>query len=124
MAFAKKHLNDTACMWRSILWSDEIKIELFSLNSKCYVWCKPNTTHHPVNSIPTVKYGDGSIMLWGCFSSTGTNKLVRIEGTKDGAKYRGILDDNLLESAMNLKRGRTFTFQQANDPKHKDKATL
>ena len=40
------------------------------------------------------------------------------------AKYRGILDENLLESAMNLKLGRTFTFQQDNDPKHKAKATL
>ena len=39
----------------------------------------------------------------------------------DGAKYRRILDENLLESAMNLKLGGRFTFQQDNDPKHKDK---
>ena len=63
-------------------------------------------------------------MLWGCFSSAGIGKFVRIEGTMDGAKYRRILDENLLESAMNLKLGRRFTFQQDNDPKHKDKATL
>ena len=42
----------------------------------------------------------------------------------DGAKYRRILDENLLESAMNLKLGRRFTFQQDDDPKHKGKATL
>ena len=29
-----------------------------------------------------------------------------------------------LESAMNLKLGRRFTFQQDNDPKYKAKATL
>ena len=63
-------------------------------------------------------------MLWGCFSSAGTGKLHRIEGTMDGAKYRRILDENLLESAMNVKLGRRFTFQQDNDPKHKAKATL
>ena len=63
-------------------------------------------------------------MLWGCFSSAGTGKLVRIEGTMNCAKYRRILDENLLESAMNLKLGRRFTFQQDNDPKHKAKATL
>ena len=42
----------------------------------------------------------------------------------DGGKYRRILDENLLESAMNLKLGRRFTFQQDNNPKHKDKDTL
>ena len=54
-------------------------------------------------------------MLWGCFSSAGTGKLVRIEGTMDGAKYRRILDEKLLESDMNLKLWRRFTFQQDND---------
>ena len=63
-------------------------------------------------------------MVWGCLSTAGTGKLVRIEGTMDGAKYRRILDENLLESAMNLKLGRRFTFQQDNDPKHKAKSTL
>ena len=42
----------------------------------------------------------------------------------DGAKYRRILDENLFESAMDLKLGRRFTFQQDNDMKHKAKATL
>jgi len=42
----------------------------------------------------------------------------------NGAKYRKILDHNLLESAMNLKLGRKFTFQQDNDLKHKAEATL
>ena len=42
----------------------------------------------------------------------------------DGAKYRRILDENLFESAMNLKLCRIFTSQQGNDPKHKAKATL
>ena len=63
-------------------------------------------------------------MFCGCFSSGGTGKLVSVEWTMDGAKYRRILDENLLESAMNLKLGRRFTFQQDKDLKHKAKATL
>ena len=39
-------------------------------------------------------------------------------------KYRRILDENQLESAMNLKMGRRFTLQEGNDLKHKVKATL
>ena len=71
--------------------------------------------HHPVNTITTVKQGGDSIVLWGCFSSAGTSKLVGIEGTTNGAKYRRILDENLLESAINLILGRRFTLQQYDD---------
>ena len=34
------------------------------------------------------------------------------------AKYREILDENLLQSAQNLRLERRFTFKQENDPKH------
>ena len=123
MEFAKKHL-DTTSMWRNVFWSDETKIELLCLNSKCYVWCKPNTAHHLVITIPTAKYCGGIIMFWSCFSSAGTSKLVRVEWTMEGAKYRRLLDENLLESAMNLILGKRFIFQQDIYPKHKAKATL
>ncbi len=57
-------------------------------------------------------------MLWGCFSAAGTGRLVAIEGKMNAAKYRDILDENLLQSAQDLRLGRRFTFQQDNDPKH------
>ena len=62
-------------------------------------------------------------MLWGCFSAAGTGRLVRIEGKMNGAKYRKILDENLLQSAQDLRLGQMFTFQQDNDLKHKAKTT-
>ena len=64
---------------------------MFGHQGKFYVWRKPNPSHHPENTISTVKHG-GSIMLWGCFSSTGNGKLVRIDGMMDGTKYREILE--------------------------------
>ena len=97
-------------------WSDETKIELFGLNCKRHVWRKTGT-------IPTVKHGGGSIMLWRCFSRAGIGRQVRIEGKMNGEKYREILDENLLQSAQDLRLGRRFTFQQYNDPKHTAKTT-
>ncbi len=123
MEFAKKHLKDYKMVTNKILWSDETKIELFALNSKRYVWRKPGTAHHLSNTVPTVKHGGGSIMLWGCFSAAGTGRLVAIEGKMNAAKYRDILDENLLQSAQDLRLGRRFTFQQDNDPKHTAKIT-
>jgi hypothetical protein len=54
---------------------------------------------------PTVKHGGGSIMLSGHFSAAGTVKLVRIEGMINGAKHREIFDENLLQSAQELRLG-------------------
>uniref|UniRef100_A0AAZ3PPH4 Transposase n=1 Tax=Oncorhynchus tshawytscha TaxID=74940 RepID=A0AAZ3PPH4_ONCTS len=99
-----------------ILWSDETKIELFGLNAKCHAWRKPGTN-------PTLMHGGSSIMLWGCFSAAGTGRLVRIEGKINGAKYREILDENLLQSTQDFRQERRFTFQQDNDPKHAAKTT-
>uniref|UniRef100_A0AAQ5ZFC8 PLAC domain-containing protein n=1 Tax=Amphiprion ocellaris TaxID=80972 RepID=A0AAQ5ZFC8_AMPOC len=110
-------------MRNKILWSDETKIELFGVNSKRYVWRKPGTAHHLPNTIPTVKHGGGSIMLWGCFSAAGTGRLVAIEGKMNVVKYRDILEENLFQSALDLRLGRRFTFQQDNDPKHTAKIT-
>uniref|UniRef100_A0A8C7LU61 Tc1-like transposase DDE domain-containing protein n=1 Tax=Oncorhynchus mykiss TaxID=8022 RepID=A0A8C7LU61_ONCMY len=121
LKFATSHLGDTPNMWKKVLWSDETKIELFGNNAKCYVWRKSNTAEH---TIPTVKHGGGSIMVWACFSSAGTGKMVKIDGKMDGAKYRTILEKNLMESAKDLRLGRRFVFQQDNDPKHKAKSTM
>ena len=63
-------------------------------------------------------------MLWGCFSSAGTGKLVKIEGVMNGAKYREIVEETVFQSARDLRLGQRFTFQQDNDPKHTAKATL
>ena len=41
----------------------------------------------------------------------------------NGAKYREILDDNLLQNTQNLRLGQRLTFQQDNDPKHTPKTT-
>ena len=63
-------------------------------------------------------------MLWGCFSSAGTGKLVRIEGMMDGTKYRENLEGNLFQFSRNLRLGWRFPFQQDNEPKHTAKATI
>ena len=97
-------------MRNKILRSDETKIELFCLNVKCHVWRKPGT-------IPMVKHVGGSLTQCGCFSVAGTGRMARIEGKINGAKYREILDENLLQSIQDLRLGRRFTFQQDNNPK-------
>uniref|UniRef100_A0AAZ3QF35 Uncharacterized protein n=1 Tax=Oncorhynchus tshawytscha TaxID=74940 RepID=A0AAZ3QF35_ONCTS len=85
-------------MRNKILWSVETKIELFDLNAERRIWRKPGT-------IPTVKHGGGNILLWGCLLAAGTGRLVRIVTKMNGAKYREILDENMLQSAQDLRLG-------------------
>ena len=70
LEFAKSHLKDSQTMRKKILWSDETNIELFGLNDKRHVWRK-HTAHHLAITIPTVKHGGGSIMLWDVFQRQG-----------------------------------------------------
>ena len=108
LEFAKSHL-DSQTMINKIIWSDETKIELFGLNAQRHAWRKPGT-------VPTGKDGGGRIMLWGCFSTSGTGRLVRTEAKMNGAKHREILDESLLQSAQDIRLGRRLKFQQDNNP--------
>ena len=56
--------KDSQTIRNKMILSDETKIELFDLNAKRQIWREPAT-------IPMVKYGGGSIMLWGCFKRQG-----------------------------------------------------
>ena len=54
-------------------------------------------------------------MLWGIFTAAGPGRLVKVEGKMNTAKYREILEDNLIQSAIELRLGRRFILQQDND---------
>ncbi|KAG1926439.1 hypothetical protein F2P79_024896 [Pimephales promelas] len=122
LKFARERMDDPEEDWENIMRSDETKIELFGKNSTRRVWTKTNAELRPKNTIPTVKHGGGSIMLWGCFSTKGTGKLIRVEGRMNGAMYREILSQNLLPSVRALKMKCGWIFQHANDPKHTTRA--
>ena len=105
------------------MWSDETKIELFGRNSKNHVRRKDGTALAPKNTIPTVKFGGGNVMIWGCFSSRGTGDIHIIEGRMNAHMYQNILREHLHASVQKLGLSQEFVFQQDNDPKHTAKTT-
>lgn len=90
-------------MSNRILWCDEIKIELYSVNASCHVWWKPGTANHSGHAIPTEN--DSGIML-GFFSVLGTEIIDKMEGKINAARcHVDILDQHLLPSALDPRLG-------------------
>uniref|UniRef100_A0A8C6VVE8 Transposase Tc1-like domain-containing protein n=1 Tax=Nothobranchius furzeri TaxID=105023 RepID=A0A8C6VVE8_NOTFU len=121
--FAKKHFNDCQDFWENTLWTDETKVELFGRQMSRSIWRRSTTVFQTKNIIPTVKYGGGSVMVWGCFAASGTGRLAVINGTMNSTVYPNILKENVRPSVRQLKLKPSWVLQQDSDPKHTSKST-
>ena len=103
--------------WEKVIRLDKTKVELFGRNTTTSVWQKMALPSRSTTPCP-----NGSIMIWGCFSSKGSGELQLIHGRMNGSMCREILE-NLQISATSLGHGRNFMLQHDNDPKHTAKLT-
>ena len=108
--------------WKNVIFSDETKFNLKNSDGPTYVWKKRGERLQEKNIKKTVKFGGGSVMFWGCFSSLGVGNLIVVEGIMDSYKYVDILRNNLCDSAKKIGLNE-YKFQQDNDPKHTSKYT-
>ena len=62
---AKKHTLWTSDQWKSVLWSDESKFEIFGSNCHVYVRCGVGERMISACVVPIMKHGGGGMMVWG-----------------------------------------------------------
>lgn len=91
---ARRNLNLRS--WRRIHWSDESRFLLHVTDGRARVWRQRNTAYTPRNIMPTVPYGGGSVMVWGCLSHDCKLDLVTIQGNLTGNQYI----DNVLQPVV------------------------
>lgn len=115
--FAREHISWTINQWKTVLWTDESKFELFGSHRRQYCRRKVNERLNPKCIAPNVKHGGGSVMVWGCFSFSGAGSLFKIDGILNKEQYHSILQRHAIPSGLKL-IGPGFIFQQDNDPKH------
>ncbi len=118
LKYAKEMLEKPFDFWDTVVWSDESKFNLFGSDGKIMVWRSRDEEFDPKCTVPTVKHGGGSVMVWGCFTKKGVGKLCILDRTMDRFYNRQILEGNLLPSIQQLGLGTNFTFMHDNDPKH------
>ena len=105
--------------WKRVIWSDETKINRIGSDRQEYVWKKKEEGLSAREVKCTVKFGGGSLMVWGCIGWNGVGVLSEVEGRMDAEQYVAILEQGLLQSMENsgIPEG-AIIFQQDNDPKH------
>ena len=91
LAFLEKYINWTVEDLKRIIWLNESKINR-AVSDGCKWYCKlgnykQQTQLLPQHVQPTVKFGSGSLMIWGCMSMHRVGNLMRIEDGLDVELY-------------------------------------
>ncbi|KAK3574571.1 hypothetical protein QTP86_010183 [Hemibagrus guttatus] len=122
LEFAKRHLKDSQTIRNKILWSDATKIDLWP---EWQASCLEETRHH---SSPGQYHPYSEAWWWqhhavGMFFSSRNWETSQDGGKDECSNVRDMLDESLLQSALDLRLGRRFIFQKDNYPKHTAKIT-
>jgi transposase len=117
--FALRYKHWTVEDWKRVIWSDETKINRLGSDGREYVWKKSGSAITEQHIKGTVKFGGGSLMLWGCMTAQGVGYAARIDGRMDAQLYTEILGDDFIKTLRDYKLDvDEIIFQQDNDPKH------
>ena len=66
--FAHAHKDWTVEDWKKVIWTDKTKINCLGLDGRKWVWKRPGKGLNDRLVEGTVKFGEGSVMIWGCMT--------------------------------------------------------
>uniref|UniRef100_A0A3B3I9K8 Transposase Tc1-like domain-containing protein n=1 Tax=Oryzias latipes TaxID=8090 RepID=A0A3B3I9K8_ORYLA len=117
LVWTKEHKEWTLDQWKSVLGSDESKLEIFGSNHRVFVRRRKGERMDSTCLVPAVKHGGGGVVVWGCFAGDTVGDLLQIEGILKHYGYHSILQRHAIPCGLGLV-GPSFIFQQDNDPRH------
>ena len=105
--------------WKKVIWSDETKINCLGSDGHKWTWKRAGEGLNDRLVVGTLKFGGGSLMMWGCMTWEGVGFASKIDGRMNGDLSRHILKDELQQTLEYYgPNPPDIIFQQGNDPKH------
>ena len=95
LAFANAHKDWTIEDWKRVIWSDETKINRLGSDGRNWCWKRPGEGLSDRLVQGTLKFGGGSLMLWGCTTWNGIGYAFKVDGRMDTDLYLQSLMDEL-----------------------------
>lgn len=96
--YAIAHQHWTVEDWKKVVWSDETKINHVGSDGRKWAWKKAGEGLSDRLVEDTLKFGGGSVMMWGCMMWDGVGYACKVDGTMNGELYVSILEDELKNS--------------------------
>jgi hypothetical protein len=105
--------------WKKVVFSDESRFSPFHNDGRDRVWRRNGERYCTECLKPTVKFGGGSVMVWGCMSWWGVGPLVVVEGTLNQDRYVSLLSDHAVPHLKKVdEQCPGVIFQEDNAPCH------
>lgn len=118
LQFAREHADWGLAEWSNVVFSDESRYCLYSLDRRMPVYRRPGERYSQCNFRHTESFGGGSTMVWGGISYHGRTELVVVnQGRMTADRYiRDILEPHVIPYGPFI--GDNFIFMQDNARPH------
>lgn len=121
LQFCQDHRDWTVQDWERVIFTDESKFNLVNSDGVTYIRRRPGEELLEQCVVPTVKFGGGSVMVWGAMCYRGVGYLEDVSGRLDAEGYIDILGNSMVPSAHLHFFGDTYVLQDDNAPCHRAK---